>query len=385
MNGSFHIVKVFGFDIRAHFSWVFIFLLIAWSVATRVLPAEFPGWTPGTYWTVGVISSLLLFVCVLIHELSHSIVARSRGHQVRSITLFFLGGVSEIEDESDTAGEEFWISVVGPLTSLALAAFFWLILAMPIAGEGSAVRAMAWYLAIINLMLGVFNLIPAYPMDGGRVLKSLVWRATGSQVRATATAATTGMLLGFAMIGLGILLAFYGNLISGLWLVFIGWFIQSTASASRRQQVTSNVLRGRTVREAMDEKPVMVEPGLTVQELMDRYIMLEFQRAYLVSLGANFQGLVSITDVKRVDPEQRSSKFITEIMTRSAGVVSVTPEEPLEAALQKLVANDLNQLVVLQEGRAVGLLSRGDVLRVMEVAELLPSSASPRRQRPPGQ
>ncbi|MFQ6027634.1 MAG: site-2 protease family protein [Dehalococcoidia bacterium] len=371
MGGSFRIVQLFGFDIRAHFSWVFIFLLVAWSLADSYLPRNYGTWSTSTYWVVGIVGSALLFVSVLIHELSHSVVARSRGHTVRAITLFFLGGVSEIEEESHSAGEEFWIAVVGPLTSLVLAAIFGFIF-LPLSGGVSQIKAIAEYLAFVNLVLGIFNLLPAYPMDGGRVLKSLVWRATGSQTRATSVAGVTGMMLGFTMIGLGIVLAFTVSLMSGLWLVFIGWFLQSSASASRQQQVTSTVLAGKTVRDAMDPRLPVVGPGITVQELLEEHIRREYQRAYVVSLGDSFQGLVSLSDVRQVDPAERGSKFVAEIMTRADNVVTTTQQEPLELALQKLAANDLNQLVVVQDGNPVGLLSRRDLLRILEVAESFP-------------
>jgi CBS domain-containing protein len=294
----------------------------------------------------------------------------SRGYKVSGITLFFLGGVSEIAEEATKASEEFWIAVVGPLSSVVLAVIFWFLL-QAVSGSNSQVEALFQYLAFINLALAVFNLIPAFPMDGGRVLKAAVWQATGSLSRANAVATTVGSLLGFGLIGIGIIVAFTAqSFISGLWLVFIGWFIQSAASSSRQQYHVQSALSGRTVRDAMQEEVPIVEPGVTVQALLDEYVTKEFQRAYVVSLGDSFQGLVSVSDIRQVPPEERSGKFVTEIMTRAPEVVTVGPNDPLETAMERLTARDVNQLVVVENGRPVGLLNRRDILAVLEISAL---------------
>ena len=370
MSGSFRLVRLFGIDIRLHFSWVFIFLLVAWSLAGSYLPANYRGWSVNTYWVVGIIASVLLFACVLIHELSHSLLAMSRGYKVRGITLFFLGGVSEIEEEAAQAGEEFWIALVGPLASLALGIIFWGLLVI-VAGNNSPLEAIFQYLAFINVALAIFNLIPAFPLDGGRVLKSIVWKITGSVSKANTFASITGSVLGFGIIGLGVFLAFTTrNFISGLWLVFIGWFIQSAASSSRQQQTVHTDLAGRRVADAMQVNRPTVEPGATVQQLLDQFIAKEFQRAYLVTLGDSFQGLVTVSDVLKVAPDDRVNRYVTEIMTRAAEVVTVGPDAPLEEALQLLASRDLNQLVVIANGVPVGLLARRDIVRVLEISRV---------------
>jgi Zn-dependent protease/CBS domain-containing protein len=373
MTGTFKLGRLFGIDIKLHFSWIFIFLLVAWSLADSFLPTNYPGWTTSTYWTVGIIGSIFLFASVLVHELSHSLVAISRGYQVSGITLFFLGGVSEIAEEAAHASEEFWIAVVGPASSAALAVVFWALLQV-IPGGNSQAAALFQYLAFINLALAVFNLMPAFPMDGGRVLKAAVWQATGSLQKATTVSTVVGSVLGYGLIGVGIVIAFTtGSFLSGLWLVFIGWFIQSAASSTRQQRQVHTALSGRTVGEAMREEVPTVDPGVTVQELLDEYVTREFERVYIVSLGDTFQGLVSVSDVREILPEERRSKFVAEIMTRASEVITVSPSDPLETALERLVTNGVSQLVVLQNGRPVGLLNRRNILSVLEITELFPN------------
>ena len=239
MSGTFGLGRLFGVRIQVHFSWVFIFALIAWSLASSWLPSRYVDWSTTQYWTVGVIGSTLLFVCVLIHELSHSLEAIRRGLRVTSITLFFLGGFSQIDGESRSASEEFWVSVVGPIASLGLASLFGLIYLNLRASTGP-LTALTQYLMFVNLLVGLFNLIPAFPLDGGRVLRSLVWKATQSQERATRVASLTGSVLGFTLIGVGVVAIFTNSLVTGIWLMFIGWFIQSTASSVRQSGSEKN-------------------------------------------------------------------------------------------------------------------------------------------------
>lgn len=381
MNGSLQVAKLFGISIRLHFSWLFIFFLVSWSLARSYLPQEFPGWTERTYWAVGIAGSLLLFVSVLIHELSHSLVAISRGHKVRDITLFLLGGVSQIEEEAAKPGEEFWISIVGPLASFVLAGIAWGVF-LVVGNEGSPqVRALSGYLGTLNIVLGVFNLLPGYPMDGGRVLRSIVWKATRSRRRATVIAATVGQLVGFGFIGGGIILAFTTSFVSGLWMAFVGWFIQSAAAASRQREMVNASLSGKKVREVMRSDFPTVRPGSSVQELVQEHMMKEFERAYIVMLGETFYGIVTASDVRRVEEAQRATLHVTEIMKRATQVVTASPDEPLEEAFAKLATNGVHQLPVVAEGRVVGLLTRTAVLRVLELTELLPSERA-RESRP---
>jgi Zn-dependent protease len=379
MTGAIHIGRLFGISVRIHFSWLFIFFLVAWSLASAFLPDAYPGWSREMYWAIGIAGSMLLFVSVLIHEFSHSLLAISRGYKVRAITLFLLGGVSEIEEEAARPGEEFWIAFVGPLSSFILAGIAWGAYAV-LGPDGNAQgRALAVYLGTINLILGVFNLIPGFPMDGGRVLRSIVWRATGSQRQATLVASNVGSLIGYAFMAVGIVVAFTANFISGLWLMFIGWFIQSSASAVRQQQSVTTALTGKRVRDVPTREITSIKPGTSVQELIERHISRDFERAYAVVLGDTFYGLVTASDVRRLPPDQRGSTPVTEIMTRAPEVLSVTPDEPLESALKKLVEKGVHQLAIVSDGNIVGQITRADVMRVLELGDLFPGTGDGRR------
>ena len=373
MSGTFGLGRLFGVRIQVHFSWVFIFALISWSLASSWLPSKYVGWSTVQYWTVGVIGSVLLFVCVLIHELSHSLEAIRRGLRVSSITLFFLGGFSQMDGESRSAGEEFWVSVVGPIASLGLACLFGLVY-LNLRSSTGPLAALTQYLMFVNLLVGLFNLIPAFPLDGGRVLRSLVWKATRSQERATRVASLTGSVLGFGLIGVGVVAIFTNSLVTGIWLMFIGWFIQSTASSARQGSSARLVVSGRTVGDAMDRRLRVVPPGVSIQRLVDEYMVAEMERAYLVMLGDTFYGLITVTDVRTVPMAEWPGKWVSEVMTKAEDAVKLSPDDLLEEGLKILAEKNIQQAVVVECGRPVGMLTRAGVLRVMEVSQLAPSS-----------
>jgi Zn-dependent protease len=373
VSGTFGLGRLFGVRIQVHFSWVFIFALIAWSLASSWLPSRYVGWSPTQYWTVGIIGSALLFVCVLIHELSHSLEAIRRGLRVNSITLFFLGGFSQIDGESRSASEEFWVSVVGPVASLGLACLFGLMYLNLRASTGPF-TALTQYLMFVNLLVGLFNLIPAFPLDGGRVLRSLVWRATQSQERATRVASLTGSVLGFALIGVGVVAVFTNTLVTGIWLMFIGWFIQSTASSVRQSGSERIVVSGRTVGDAMDKRLQVVPPGISIQRLVDEHMVAEMQRAYLVMLGDTFYGLITVSDVRLVPMAVWPGTWVSEAMTKVQDAITLSPDDPLEEGLKILADKNIQQAIVMESDSPVGMLTRAGVLRVMEVSQLAPVS-----------
>ncbi|MDP6513107.1 MAG: site-2 protease family protein [SAR202 cluster bacterium] len=371
MSGTLNIGRLFGIRLKIHFSWVFIFALVAGTLAISYLPTAYSGWPTPQYWITGIIASALLFACVLAHELSHSLEAMRRGRKVTSITLFFLGGVSQIEEESRSAGEEFWVSVVGPLASLVLAGLF-LLLFLNFRGGNSSITALTQYLAIVNLAIGIFNLTPAFPLDGGRVLKAAVWKLSGNEGRAVTISSVVGSGVGFAMIALGVFLLFSSNQYTGIWLVIIGWFIQSSAASVRKQRDSKTALSGRVVRDAMRGDVPTVEPGTSILDLLESRMATELELAYVVVLGDTLQGLITVTDVKRVPIEARRFTWVSQAMTPASKVATLPPDAPLEEGLGILANRRIGQLVVMEDDKPVGLLTRAGVVRVMEVSNILP-------------
>src|SRR5437667_908185 len=272
MPGSLRIGKIAGIDIDIHVSWMIILVLLTVSLATGWFPQLYPGWSTATYWLIAFLSSLLLFVSVLLHELAHSLVARRRGLPVKSITLFIFGGVSNIEREPTSPGVEFQMAVVGPLTSLLIGIVCFL-LQLPLRGSNSPLEGILTYLAVTNVLLGIFNLIPGFPLDGGRVLRSIIWKVTGSLQKATRAAAIIGQVIAFLFILWGIWQFFGGNVLNGFWIGFIGWFLLVSAQSANSQVMLQSVFRGVTVGEVMNRAPIMVPADISLQKLVDDYFL----------------------------------------------------------------------------------------------------------------
>lgn len=369
MKASFRIARIAGIEFGVHYTWLFAFALIAWSLARGFFPDSYPGWAARTYWVAGVISALLLFVSVLTHELAHSLLARRFGYPVESITLFIFGGVSQIRGEANKPRHEFLIAAVGPVSSLLLALIFWLIWRQ-VNVDRTPASAVIGYLALINLLLGLFNLIPGFPLDGGRVLRSLVWRATGSLDRATNVAATAGQVFGWGLIAFGLFQLLAGNFLGGLWTAFIGWFLNGAAESSRRDTAMQVLFSGLKVRTVMDQSPPEVSPSTNVDAVVMSKFLQSGQRAVLVSEGGSLLGIATITDVRKLSQEKWATTPVSQIMTASP-LKTVAPDEDVTAALRLIAENDLNQLPVIDHNRLVGMLNRADIIRQLQVRKTL--------------
>ncbi len=387
MRSGIRIGRIFGIAIYIDWSWVFIFLLVTWSLAVGVFPRWHPDWGAGLNWGVAAAASLLFFASVLIHELSHSLVAKARGLPVRNITLFLFGGVSNIEREPPSPGTEFLMAVVGPITSVALGVFFTL-LGGSIAGVGrdkmadpvealsrlDPLSTLLLWLGPVNVIVGIFNLIPGFPLDGGRILRSILWAATNNLRRATRWAAGVGHLVAWLFIIAGIAMAFgaqvpiFGSgLINGLWLAFIGWFLNSAASASYQQIVIQDLLEDVPVERIMRAQGPTVPPDLPVSELVYNWIMGTDERAFPVMAGDRMVGLVCLEDVRKLPREAWDRTAVGEIMTRFDQLAVVSPQEDASSALDKLERRDVRQIPVVQDGRLVGLLRRRDIVRWLQL------------------
>ncbi|HXG26699.1 MAG TPA: site-2 protease family protein [Candidatus Binatia bacterium] len=368
MGASLRVLSVGGIDVFVHVSWLVIFLLITWSLGTSYFPAAVPDATDAQHFILGAVAAVLLLVSVLLHELAHSFVAKARGLGVHSITLFIFGGVSNLAGEAKRPGTEFQIAIVGPLTSFAIAVVAFLVAESV---DVAPVAAVAGYLAAINVLLGVFNLVPGFPLDGGRVLRSIVWSATGSLQRATDIAAGAGTLVAWGLMLLGFWRLLNGDVFGGLWMAAIGWFLQNAAETSQRQTRVESQLRNLRVRDVANRSATPADAATSVAELIERYILPGGQRAVPIVSGDRLLGIVTLSDVARVPVEDRGRTTAAEIMSGPDSLVTVTPETPLRDAVERLAQGDFEQLPVVDGGRLLGLLTRADVVGLLQIRAAL--------------
>ncbi len=370
MPGSLRIGKIFGIEISIHFSWIIILVLLTWSLAVGWFSQLYPGWSAFTYWLVSLIAALLLFVSVLVHELAHSVVARARGLPVKNITLFVFGGVSNIEKEPGSPGVEFQMAVVGPLTSLLIGGLSYLLL-LALGNNTTPVAAVLGYLAYANVLLGIFNLIPGFPLDGGRVLRSIVWKINGNLRKATQIVTIVGQVIAYLFILVGIWMFFGGNLISGLWIGFIGWFLLSSAQSANSEVMLQSMFRGVTVAEVMNTSPMTVPANISLQKLVNEYFLPLGLRSALVTQADQLAGLITLSDIRHIPREDWERVPVGHAMIPRERLHIVSPQQSLNDVLPLMAGRDVNQLPVLQDDRLVGVLSRDAIVRYLEVRRSL--------------
>jgi Zn-dependent protease/predicted transcriptional regulator len=379
-RGGVPLFRVGGTLVRIDLSWLLIFLLVLWSLSAGYLPNELPGQARRAYWLAGLVSTLLFFGSVLLHELSHTIVARKNGIRVPSITLFVFGGAAEAADEPATPQAELRIAIVGPLTSFALAAGFWLVAGLAAGELPPLVVVVLRYLAGINLALGVFNLLPGLPLDGGRVLRALTWRWTGSRERASWVASRAGQGLGVGLAVLGAYNFFTGNLVGGVWLVLIGLFLRGVAQASYQGAVTRQALDGVRVSDVMARDVVAVPADLSVQELIDDYLIPTGHRSFPVVEGERVLGLVSLDSIRGVPPAERARVRVAERLERAGEAPRIAPDATLSAAIAAMHESGARRLLVADPaGHVVGFLTGTGLARFLEMQQAL----APRAAEPP--
>lgn len=376
--------RIFGISIDLDYSWFFIVALFTWMLAVSYFPAEHPVASPGQDWAMGFVAAVLLFVCVLVHELGHSVVAQLYGLRVPRITLFLFGGVSQIAAEPGSPGQEFWIAVIGPIVSFALAALFWEI--EPLLARISPWDAVAACLFVMNLVLALFNLIPGFPLDGGRVLRAAIWRATGAYQRATVVAAVTGRLVGFLLIAFGIWEIFRGAIINGLWIAFIGWYLERAAASQLQLESARSLLGEHRVADAMRRNFPRIPGDITLQSLVDHFVLSASNGYFIVSGGIADEGLITLTTVHTLPREAWPVTTVAQVMTPAANLDTTTPDAVLWTALDKMGRDGVNQLPVLEGSRIIGILSREDILQYLRVPETFTADAGdvPEPQRSAG-
>ncbi|GER90693.1 peptidase M50 [Dictyobacter vulcani] len=370
LPGSLRIGKILGIDIAVHVSWLIIAVLLTWSLKTGWFSVNYHGWSEMTYWSISILATLLLFVSVFLHELAHALVARSRGLHVKSITLFLFGGVSNIEQEPRTPGIEFQMAVVGPLASIALGGLCGL-LALAIRDKTSPVSAVLGYLALTNSLLGVFNLIPGFPLDGGRVLHAFIWRLRGSLTVATRVATQVGRFIAYLFIFIGLWAFFRGYFLDGLWIGFIGWFLLSGAVAANTQNMLETMFKGVHVSDVMNRSPATVPANISLQKLVDEFLLPHGWRSAFVVQVDQLAGLIALNEIRHVARDQWSQTPVGMVMVPLARLHVVTAEQNLNDVLPLMVGQDLNQLPVVEDGHLTGSVSRENIMRFVEIKRSL--------------
>jgi Zn-dependent protease/CBS domain-containing protein len=359
--------RILGIPIDLDYSWFLAAALITWVLAVNYYPIEFKGVTRPEYWAMGAVTAVLFFGSIVVHELAHSWVALRYKIPVSRITLFIFGGVSQIAGEPQSAGAEFLIAVVGPLTSFALAALFYL-------SEGlfanlAPALAVAKYLALINAILAAFNLIPAFPLDGGRVFRAIVWGVNKNFRRATLIAASTGRFFGFLFIVTGVWMILKGYLINGLWTAFIGWFLESAAAAQVQQQLVQGLLVGHKVSEAMGDVCAHVPGDATLQRLIDQEVLAHGRRCFLVDQGGHAAGLLTLHNIKESPRSAWSTTSAAQAMIPLEKLSKTDPNAELWTVLEKMGGGGINQMPVMRGNDVVGMLSRGDIVNYLHTLQ----------------
>jgi len=362
------IARVIGIPIYLHFSWLIIFGLIAWTLSTGYFPAQSPDLPASSYWAKGLVASLLFFVSILLHELGHAVVARRQGLRTRSITLFVFGGVAQLENDPKDGRAEFRMAAAGPVVSLALAGLFYTLANLPLVGASAA--AVARYLALINLMLALFNLVPAFPMDGGRLLRGALWGPLG-KARATRIASGAGTLFAFLLIFAGVFSLLRGDSLGGLWYILIGWFIKDASLSSYHQVRLDEALRGVTVRDAMVQAVATIPGSGSVAEAAREYFMRTGFGSYPVTRGEAVVGLLCLKDVLRLSAEEREATSVQGAMRPLTDALVTDPDVPLPEAIARMAQAGTARLLVMHGERLAGLLTMNGVIRRLKVREEL--------------
>jgi len=369
MKSHIKLGRIFGIQVGLHYSWLLIALLIVLSLRAHLYDTN-PQWGAWTIWISAVAAGLLFFVTLIAHELAHSLVAKAHGMQVKSITLFALGGVAQIEDEPPDARTEFLMAVAGPLCSLVIGVVFialslvlgWAPLTTP---SSPGLATLVW-LGYVNVVLALFNLVPGFPLDGGRILKALVWWVTGDARRATRIASLAGEFTAVGLIGLGILQVFSGGGFGALWIIFIGWFLLDAAKASYSLFEINDRLRGVRVADALERDCPTVESFVNLQTFADEYLLRSGHRCFVVVERGDMIGLITLNEVKKIDRARRPLTLVSDVMRPLGELRTVTSDTPLAKALETMTREDLNQLPVVSNGRVEGVISRAGVLGFLQ-------------------
>lgn len=376
---AFKIGRIAGIDIRIHWSWFAIFFLLTWWLAEGFYGDVYDDWTTGEAWAASIVTTVLFFTSVLLHELSHSIVARRLGLPVRDITLFIFGGVSSLGEEPTSAKQEFQVAIVGPLTSFVLGG---IAAAVTVVGwlafdiEDTVPIAVAEYLAFINIAVGIFNMLPGFPLDGGRVLRAALWSRSQNMLRATRWASTAGTVISFGLIAIGVLSILAGSFIGGVWFIVIGWFLRNSSESAYRQLVFRQTLEGVKVGSMVNRNFAAAPPDLSVAEVVTQFMFGQSQRCVPIVVADDLLGLISMGDLQRVESSKWGETSAFRAMTPKERLHMVSPEDDVTHALEIMASQDVHQLPVIEQRSFLGFVTRADVLRLIQIRSELSSSPS---------
>jgi Zn-dependent protease/CBS domain-containing protein len=359
--------NLFGFAIRVDLSWLILATLVAWSLARGLFPYYYPGLGLSTYWWMGIAGALGLFISIIFHEFWHSIIARKYGLPISGITLFIFGGVSEMTDEPQEPKTEFLMAIAGPLSSFFLGGVFFLVAAVQGGLWPPPVRGVLIYLASINVLLGIFNLLPAFPLDGGRVLRSILWKVKGNLRWATRIASKIGGGFALGMIFMGILSFLSGNLIGGFWWFLIGLFLRNASQMSYRQVLIRRALEGEHVNRFMKPDIVTVRPSTSLEELLNGYVYKHHFKMYPVVEEERLVGVVTLAQMKEVPREEWAMRTVGEVAERCTESNTIDPDADAVRALERMGQNRNSRLMVVERGKLVGILALKDMLDFLSI------------------
>jgi Zn-dependent protease/CBS domain-containing protein len=360
--------KLFGFEVGIDLSWILIAVLIAWSLSTGFFPFQYKNLSTQTYWLMGIIGAAGLFFSIIAHEFCHSLVARKSGMPMKGITLFIFGGVAEMGEEPPSAKAEFLIAVVGPLSSIAIAGIFYAIYRLGTAIDWSeAINGVVAYLAMINGLLAAFNLVPAFPLDGGRILRSALWGWKGNLRWATRISSTIGGGFGIFLIIIGFVRILSGNFIGGMWLGLIGLFIQGAAKMSYQQLITRRALEGEPLKRFMETNPITVPESITVDQLVEDYIYRYHFKMFPVVNSRRLVGCITTKEIKEIPREDWNRKTVGEIANRCSGENTIEPDADAVRALSAMRRNNASRLMVVEGDRLVGIIALKDMLEFLNL------------------
>ncbi len=368
MYGSIRLGTIRGIPLQISASWLIVFVLFLWTFAASYYPDRYAGWTSQAYFAAALVTVVLFFASIILHELGHATIAARSGIRTRSITLLPIGGIAEIEREAEKPGEEFAIAIAGPVTSALLGGIF-IGLHFLLRPINVPLRGITAYLGIVNLFLAIFNLLPGFPMDGGRVLRAAVWGATKSYARGTQVAARVGSFVAYVFIFFGVTLLFRGQIANGIILAFTGWFILTNAQASIQQLTLQRGLGSVTVDQVMSRQFPTIQARQILAQIVSETFLARNSRAAAIEDEGRFVGLLTLADVMRVPQEQWLSVRAHAVMIPTGQLATSKPGESALAALERMQEGDYNQLPVIADGQMIGLLTRNDILRFLQLRQ----------------